>query len=186
MNVDLPAIRKAMDIYQSLGYTDISVPYVVDRDVSEVTLPQDKEATYHHGRKVYSGSAEQGFLQLMKDGQLPAGKYMALTPCVRDDEPDETHAQVFMKLELIWVDPPGEMSALSVAAQATYVMKCFGIDAFSVPTDEAEDSWDLETGSGLELGSYGIRVYRGRRYIYGTGLAEPRFSLAKQENVYEK
>lgn len=40
-----------------------------------------------------------------------------------------------------------------------------------------EFSYDLEINN-IEVGSYGIRQYKNLFWVYGTGLAEPRFSQA--------
>jgi len=39
--------------------------------------------------------------------------------------------------------------------------------------------WDLNL-YGQEIGSYGIRKLGGHHWVYGTGLAEPRFSTLVQ------
>ena len=43
-----------------------------------------------------------------------------------------------------------------------------------VPTKEG---YDLMI-NGIEVGSYGLRMGNGYEWVYGTGLAEPRFSVA--------
>ena len=40
-----------------------------------------------------------------------------------------------------------------------------------------KEMYDIESCNGIELGSYGIREFAGFRWIYGTGVAEPRLSL---------
>jgi hypothetical protein len=40
------------------------------------------------------------------------------------------------------------------------------------------DTYDIEI-NGIEVGSYGIRSVDDVQYIYGTGLALPRYSTAK-------
>jgi hypothetical protein len=52
---------------------------------------------------------------------------------------------------------------------------------------ETEDGWDLEL-LGIEVGSYGIRRIGDVQYMYGTGLAEPRFGqvLSMLEGVNEE
>lgn len=37
--------------------------------------------------------------------------------------------------------------------------------------------------NGIEIGSYGYRSYRELHWIYGTGLAEPRFTLAQKSKA---
>jgi hypothetical protein len=58
---------------------------------------------------------------------------------------------------------------------ARYVLSQFSKKAIVVqPTD---DCMDL-TINGIEVGSYGKREFKNIKWIYGTGLAEPRFSIA--------
>ena len=42
---------------------------------------------------------------------------------------------------------------------------------------KTEEGLDIEL-NGIEIGSYGYRSYKDFHWIYGTALAEPRFSLA--------
>jgi hypothetical protein len=51
----------------------------------------------------------------------------------------------------------------------------------STPTEtctslaKTDIGWDLTLG-GEEIGSYGYRTFEGHQWVYGTGLAEPRFT----------
>ena len=68
--MDLHLITYAETYYQSRGYTLIDVPWMVDNDVLAITCPPDRKGLEFKGRKVVA-SAEQSYLQLMKEGKLP-------------------------------------------------------------------------------------------------------------------
>ena len=59
-------------------------------------------------------------------------------------------------------------------------MSKFFSKTYGMPTHlgETEEGWDVMYDN-LELGSFGVRrTITGKSYIYGTGLAEPRASIA--------
>lgn len=171
----------AINEYAKLGYTYIDVPWLVDKEAIDATIPAWAKAfslDLDSNEKFLVGSAEQSFIYLALKNELPSGKYMALTPCYRDDKVDLLHQKYFMKLELIDIarlhrstvtSYPGIMNdARNVLSQFTKKSIVFQ------PTD---DGCDL-TLNGIEIGSYGFRIYEGIKWNYGTGLAEPRFSRA--------
>lgn len=180
MYIDTKLVFKAMQYYEELGYTMMYAPLVVDVDVAKHTSPIGAELLYHSHNKVYVGSAEQSFIQLHKEGRLPVGKYMALTPCNRDERVlDETHYLSFLKLELIIV-------GVECSPQYTQMIKdCYNLfrsnvqEAFQVVKIETTEEGTDIVWQGVEIGSYGQRkMLDGTPYIYGTGLAEPRFTYA--------
>lgn len=176
-------IFEALEYYKNLGYTMIDVPMCIDVTSSEHTKPKNVNDLYHSKDKVYVGSAEQSFIQLHKEGQLPDGKYMALTPCNRDEKVlDETHYLSFLKLELINVN---QAVAKEMLLHAKDFFEIY-LPTKIVTTKEAIDSYDLESkDSGIEIGSYGVRrMLDGTLYTYGTGIAEPRLSIViNKKNV---
>lgn len=168
-------ILEAIEHYTTLGYTLIDVPQCVDFDVSQHTKPEGVPELFHQGMKVYVASAEQSFIQLHKEGKLSDGKYMALTPCYRNENIlDDTHYTVFLKLELIVV---GKAESYKV------MHDCLGFfkprtqqESYFICTDEGIDTYDIICED-VEVGSYGVRkMLDGTVYTYGTGIAEPRFS----------
>jgi seryl-tRNA synthetase len=179
--VSTSKVDKAIQYY-SQWYTMIDVPMVVDLDVSTHTTPISKAQQYHSKGKVYIASAEQSFLQLHKDGNLPTGKYMALTPCYRDEVTDSIHLKVFLKLELISVAPDGSIyEELSKVAGAAFEFFSKYLPVRYLKTKEGVDI--ISVVGGYELGSYGIRnTLNGCCYVYGTGIAEPRLSTAIKTN----
>ncbi len=90
--------------YQSQGFKYMEVPWMVDDKISDITKPEDRENFYVGEKKVLVASGEQSFLQMIHDQKLEYGKYVALTPCFRDETVDDIHKQYFMKTELIVYD----------------------------------------------------------------------------------
>ena len=175
MIISTSKIMEALTYYSNLGYVPIDVPYCVDRSVSELTKPMCKRDTEYLNDKVYVGSAEQSFIQMYMDGKLPDGKYMALTPCVRDDEHDDLHHSVFMKLELFDCGDKTQPFQLGFAMQDFFEQY---IKTTVVAGDDRPFSTDiLDKKLRIELGSYGMGILPGGKfYSYGTGIAEPRLS----------
>jgi hypothetical protein len=184
MLISTSVLMEALRFYASKGYAPIDVPLVVDMDVSEHTKPEGVPELYHgkvgKDHKVYVASGEQSFIQLHREGKLPNGSYMAVTPCYRHERhTSETHYLMFMKLELIVV---GDITFAncddiieSVADDAREFFLSLGHD---VNRWDNNSEIDLTTSHGIELGSYGYRkMLDGTGYVYGTGCAFPRVSL---------
>ena len=178
--VSTTKILKAIEYYSKLGYQLIDVPQCVDFDVSQHTKPEGVPELFHKGMKVYVASAEQSFLQLHKEGKLLTGKYMALTPCYRHEAIlDDTHYSMFLKLELI-----------DLGSEDSFSLMCDCFDFFKIYlknkihftlTDEGICTYDINCEN-TEVGSYGVRyTLDGTPYVYGTGIAEPRFSTLCHE-----
>lgn len=153
-------------------------------------------------------SAEQSFLQMQMDAvadgarfkyvdtpwtERITGSFCALTPCFRNEPVlDDLHQPYFMKLELItWDGNEADMSRMIQLARIWYESEHPGThpdDDLQVRVVENNDpdhlgvtqAYDLVTAhTGIELGSYGIREHaKVGRWVYGTGLAEPRYSVA--------
>lgn len=161
--------------------------------------------------KALLASGEQGFLYLLLKGFLPVGKYQTITPCFRNEAHDRYHSKQFMKLELIELlaepiatneqieamlhDALGVFKALSdpTHTRIVYEMTHNGLterhpDPTGVRGTRTYDAQvqmpDLNpdaTARCIEIGSYGARRCAFGTWIYGTGLAEPRFSRALAE-----
>ena len=112
------------------------------------------------------------------------GRYQTITPCMRDNPFDETHTKYFMKLELIdympdhILRPCFEEFIFMTMEDAIYAW-CTILEKVSYKKFKKvkinDTSWDIEY-DGIELGSYGFRSCSFCSWIYGTGIAEPRFS----------
>ncbi len=175
--IDIPLLSKALTFYETEGFQPVQVPYVVDEGVSALTRPEGRGELWHDSQRVYAASAEQGFIQVL-DTLLP-GKYMALTPCYRDEPVlDALHYKVFLKLELAVIQ--GQKSDVNWMLD---VAQRFFLDVCDIPTERVQidsDQVDLVCRtSGIELGSYGIRRGLQDTLVYGTGFAEPRTSFVR-------
>ncbi len=175
--VSTQRVLEAIQYYQGLGYQPLDVPLVVDGVVSSHTKPKGVPELSHDNGKVYVASAEQSFLQLHKEGNLPDGKYQALTPCYRHERfVSDTHYLMFLKLELIVVGDCGCGYDLTESV-------CKDAKGFYSKYTTCESFWLAEepimdiNSKGVELGSYGYRAMLDETpYVFGTGLAEPRLS----------
>jgi seryl-tRNA synthetase len=172
-NINWQYLMSAMNFYTSKGFNYTNLDWIVDEEISDRTRPLGKK-DFFINNKVLVASAEQSFLQLIKDGKLKPGKYCGITPCFRDEYVlDYLHQQYFMKVELINTekvdhDSLEEMILIAKEYYAKYleveVLKC----------DEVCDI--IDSKHKIELGSYGIRKIDSIDYIFGTGIAEPRLS----------
>jgi hypothetical protein len=112
---------------------------------------------------------------------------MAVTPCFRNEPFDQWHSKYFMKLELFTLydeaDVPVEAHITKMVGVAKRVLEYVGGKSLEI---EMTDQWKSDptaigptfdlTYKGIEIGSYGARRCEFCSWIYGTGIAEPRFS----------
>jgi hypothetical protein len=116
------------------------------------------------------------------------GSYCAITPCFRNETVlDDLHQPYFMKLELISWDKttPEDLSKMIAGARLYIENDEAGLWIDVIKNDDPDplsvsQAYDIVTNSQkIELGSYGIRSHpKVGRWVYGTGLAEPRYSYA--------
>jgi hypothetical protein len=172
-------IGQAQLLYKALGYRNIETPWIVTEEAVKTTLPKEcRPFTTVGGALV--GSAEQGFIDLMLDGFLEPGRYQSTTPCFRDEQPlTELTRQYFMKLELIHYMPTDQRA--DYERMLNQALGCF----FEISECDTFEARDTSEGidiflNGIEIGSYGVRTVDNHTWIYGTGLAEPRFSIASR------
>lgn len=195
----------AQAAYHDKGYHPMDVPWWATRDIVNLTknpnLPKDNEYELSLNHKCLIASGEQGFLYLANKGQLPQGTFQTMTPCFRNEPHDTYHQKQFMKLELIdylpaYVPRDGSNHAeelnhriatmlhhafevFQTVAQNTMslrMVETHASDPTHVPGTQTYDIEGLTTNEWIELGSYGARHAAFGTWIYGTGLAEPRFS----------
>lgn len=183
-------ISNAISFYKNLGYKYIEVPWHVSNKANLITAPKNKNILrtvyggldYIYGYPI--GSAEQGFLHLLLEGNLPKGRYVTCSPCFRNEEPnDGFHFNQFMKVELFVYNDEiiEEFHKMINNAEClfTHYVDC---ELMIMSNDEEgfTTAIDIVTvNSNIELGSYGIGSYENYKWVYGTGLAEPRLSQAK-------
>lgn len=193
--IDYALFGRAMSAYIDRGYTYVETPWVVPEKIIRATLPpefgyfeqmmrDDRTADAkpadcrcppypsYKSKGGLVGSAEQGFLAL----SLPDGAYVGAGPCFRDEEPIDLYRRpYFMKIELFVTLPDAEVGRLVTDAQE--VMSLFTDEPIGIAI--TSEGFDLEIGE-MEVGSYGERIHpQHGRWLYGTGLALPRFSVAR-------
>ena len=173
-NINYKRLLESIDYYQTDGYNYINLDWTVDSLVSKITKPEYKK-DFYLDENVLVASAEQSFLQMMFDDKLPKGKYVGLTPCFRDETIDELHRNYFMKVELINTEHVTEYD-LQMMLNVALVFHQKYIDCKIIQLED--NTYDIVSLNGIELGSYGIRKYKDLEWIYGTGCAEPRLSIA--------
>lgn len=191
--IDYKKIADSIKKYKILGYEYIEVPWIVKKENIVATLPktskahevlmsniQDKSQT-ELGFLV--GSGEQSFIEI-KYQLKPSHKYQTATPCFRDENPDELHLNQFFKLELIYVlnkTEDAEEQLHCMIYDAVRIMNAYSITKIL----KTKDGFDIMIND-IEVGSYGIREYKDFRWVYGTGLAEPRISQAISKSNISK
>lgn len=162
----------------------VDLPWQVPSCFTQATRPlfchvQDVDTP--HGTLLASG--EQAFLWLDAQRRLPEECMVGWTPCFRDEAVlDDWHQYGFIKLEAYRplghaCDRVAELLSMVDRAQECFSLYS-GQDVVRRPL--ADGTIDLEL-NGHEVGSYGIRKHPtvpARQYVYGTVLAEPRFSMA--------
>lgn len=175
--IDYLRIAQAISFYAGNGYKIIEMPWIASERALNATLPPGASITKCDlGGLV--GSAEQSFIDAALHQKLK-GKFLATTPCFRNDIEDELHQKYFMKTELFWNTKEADVH--KVINDALRFFRSQEVNPQVLPVEE--NMWDIVDGVfGIELGSYGIREFEGIKWVYGTGVAEPRLStvLAKQ------
>lgn len=182
--IDYGRIDRSIKFYESDSFQRIESPWTVTKDISGITKPKDKPDWEIKGKnKVLVASGEQSFLYLYLKGFLPKGRYQTITPCFRDEVFDLTHTKYFIKNELIITDYVNVESLNSLIESC----KKFFESELNREIDiiKTEQGYDLEF-EGVEIGSYGIRKCEYLEWVYGTGLAEPRFSTLLDIIKYKK
>lgn len=164
------------------GFRFIDVPWLV----TERAIRSTFQGNIHEALpgQYAVGSAEQSFAQLLLDGVLdPKESYVALSPCFRDEPViDELHKPHFMKVELIRPFKGDGREDRLIALDAAYWFNTL-TDRYSyrckhkVELVQTPEGYDVNV-NGIEVGSYGIRHFEGFSWVYGTAMAEPRFSTA--------
>ena len=182
----LNRVVDALDFY-SQRFKRIEVPWAVSREAIAITRPQVVAPMYvSGGKELYPvGSAEQSFIQMKMDNPNGfTGKYVAFSPCFRSEEYlDETRLPYFCKVELgIFDNGVNDRNLDYVMHYALEFFSRYLKDVQIVLNGEEDPiavcpSYDIVSKDGIELGSYGIRYHpKVGRWVYGTGLAEPRLS----------
>lgn len=174
-NVDWKKLSDAVAYYKGLGYYYCELPWLQSRDVLNVTAPTPEHII---GTDFYSlgliGSAEQAFIGMHQNVAVDPGQFVSCSPCFRIEQIDWLHQTQFMKVELFQTINTTDNGLQNMIQQCVEFYDKYMAKPQVVETSEG---FDIEV-NGIEVGSYGIRSYRDLTWIYGTGLAEPRFSQA--------
>jgi hypothetical protein len=171
--IDFLILNNSVEYYERSGFKRIEAPWTVTKAVSAITKLIEKIDWEITGKnKVLVASGEQGFLYLSLKGFLPPGKYMTITPCFREEVFDITHTKYFMKNELIDTENVTKKNLIEIVNISHQFMKSYIPDCYIIETKEG---FDINYND-IELGSYGIRTCPYLKWIYATGVAEPRFS----------
>lgn len=177
-------IALAIDKFKELGYQYVETPWLVGEDIDMITKPKDiPPLRVNPKNKNLVASAEQGFLYNTIKGYMPEGKFISAGPCFRDETYDVTHKKQFFKVEaFINVNVNKDNLMRLMDNVLDLYIKHFGVNenelkVLEILGDDGNLSYDIALGDDrIELGSYGIRNHKGISWIYGTVIAEPRFS----------
>lgn len=177
--IDYLKIANAVEYYKLWGFKEFHAPWIVGKEAYSATKPSEKKRDFETFAGNLVASGEQSFVEMMIAGKLPRGKLLCVTPCFRDDRVSRYNQKYFMKVELIYTgkDLAYELADFLVLAKhffSTYIEK-------NVRIERTREGFDI-LGDGIELGSYGIRELGPSKWVYGTGCAEPRLSLAIQSS----
>lgn len=169
---------ESLEFYQDQGFIYQNVPWAVEEEIVEITKSSEFNNYWLNG-KCLVGSAEQSFLSMIRHKNLNPGRYVAITPCFRDEIEDDLHKSYFMKVELIDTKDVTESSLLQIIE---ICLKFFNqyIDCKSIQLGQYQ--YDIvDTRNNIEMGSYGIREHEELNWIYATGCAEPRLTYARNK-----
>lgn len=194
--INYKRLADALEFYQGCGYRYIEAPWFVPRWAIKTTCPHPESVPDILPDQVFVGSSEQSFVYLDAKGLLGKGKFVACTPCFRPgDEDGALHQQLFMKIELYQNDLVSLIARDRLLGDAARFMT--GHCGKNVLRSEDVESFDSPPGlkttatrdillNDIEVGSYGLRGYGSLAWVFGTGLAEPRFSAALDyyENIH--
>lgn len=172
-------LADSINFYKKNNFNYIDVPWMVSKSAILSTFenncfdPPDVD-------KHLVGSAEQSFCEMIMANNLNYGNYIAITPCFRksDYNRSEFHFDHFIKSELIIYDKIENLNKNTLINLILLAQNFFISSGATAPEIiETFDGFDINN-NGLEIGSYGIRIVNNFSYIYGTAIAEPRFSMS--------
>tara|TARA_R110000868_G_scaffold218576_2_gene469243 strand:- start:165387 stop:165944 length:558 start_codon:yes stop_codon:yes gene_type:complete len=172
-------LTQSLAFYKKQGFQYREMPWVVSTEATKATFPQrDETCATYWGDLI--GSSEQSFIQELIDKSLPKGRYCALTPCFRLEHTiNHISRPYFMKVELFQsIDVNEDALHKTVDLCLNWFKELAPENSYEVIA--TEDGYDINA-NGIEIGSYGIRTYKNFKWIYATGIAEPRFGVAFME-----
>lgn len=172
--INYSIISDSIKFYEDRGFKHIETPWTVTKEISDITNPKETTDFFISDKnKVLVASGEQSFLYLYNKGFLPKGMFQTITPCFRNDSFGPFHTKYFIKNELIKTDVVNNFELNNIIHIAKEFLSKY-LTPITIKRTH-HDSYDL-CYKDIELGSYGIRECEFLTWIYGTGVAEPRFS----------
>lgn len=175
--IDYVNLSEAIEYYQGRSYIPVDIAWTADAEFINSVIRPDTYATYTPQLGLFLTDPVQGFLQWARETGK-RGKFQATVPCFRAGEVDRTHRPYFMVNELFINEDKCVTSntllttiisdAMTLLAEYTPVrLDQTGEHAYSI----VDDCYDIK------LGAYGmVSDSPYGRYLYGTGMAEPRLS----------
>ena len=175
--LDWGLISKALSRYQIEGYEYVELPWIIPLEYNLIiyNVPENIHQTQ---TGALLGSAEQAFIMQDWNHKLGKGQFVSCSPCYRMEQYDTLHQEHFMKVELYINDDTSQSNYDRIIDQVRLIMHGFSLGYGTPEIVETKEGHDIYL-NGIEVGSYGIRELGHIKWIYATGLAEPRFSLAK-------
>ena len=175
-------LSDALTHYKTLGYQEISVPWVVSPASMRLTFPA-RDAVFARNNGGFEtcygdlvGSAEQSFIEMQANGELPTGRYVTLTPCFRlEEDYDDLHFPYFAKTELYVTDNPSEEHLKQIINQAVSYFGSVADKGTQFTIEKTDVGYDINA-NGIEVGSYNRLHHNNVTWLCGTAMAEPRFS----------
>lgn len=183
--MDWQILAQACEYYKNHGFINMETPWLIPNEYSNYTKPHtDKSFIFSNGMFEKSehelvGSAEQGFIYLYLNNYLEEKNYYSVSPCFRVDDYDNLHYPWFMKLELFKPIKKENSVALDDIIICAFDFFKQHAKGNLIISQMEKDMFDINL-NGIEIGSYGIREVENRYYVYGTGLALPRFTLSQK------
>jgi len=166
--------------YEKHGFQYLESPWAVSFPVVRITAPNDECVFGFSSGLALVGSGEQSLLALIESGTIvEPGKYQTTTPCFRNEKEDKLHRKYFLKNELMAFrpsDPEAELGSI-LNLCVDYLSGSASGAKVEIVRSERPGEYDINV-NGIEVGSYGIKTHRDYAWVYGTGIAEPRMSLA--------
>lgn len=182
-HINWTLLAKAQQYYANHNYHYCEVPYLIPESYGMLTKPHNDRSfildsdLFASSPHELVGSAEQGFLYLMVNKQLKHDKLFSITPCFRTENYNgTTHFPWFMKCELFHKSSKLQ-DCQNMLQDAMHFFEQFTDKNNLNIIQTTNESWDIEL-NGIEIGSYGLRHFSFGSFIYGTGLALPRFDIA--------
>lgn len=187
--IDYNLLNKSLKYFSKKGFKQIEVPSIASRETLQGTFKSSE--SFKSDNKFLIGSAEQGFLELYLQNKLTSNQLMSVSLCFRNELEDYLHQKEFIKLELIYfinskIDDIDIMFNSFIVFNLvknfvlSFIIKKLKIKITDITTAETNDSNSIYSEdiliNGIEYGSYGIRQFQDKYYIYGTGIALPRAS----------